>query len=611
MIKTLILFTFFFGLVVGCTITNPAGVTCERCFASNCTWCTNTGCQVSTTCTGPKATSCTQAGNETCKILPISNQCKWPPGSVTWKIKDSGQCGVSNGAVPLTPGTDPICLESWRLDGIKCTNALNNWRCTTDCPLCRNPLVWNRTLNAFEQIRPCQSVCDSVRAACPNMVRNPACAVDFYLFCSNDPYCSPVVEAVAKPESALGTWATADGGSSQASSGGSNIITYIVVVVLIAVVVLSVITIISVYFIVKKRNRRNATPDIPMGNYSQANGSPTGSPGPLLSAYNSVNGPATSSMSFNKPATTSISNYQKPATTSISEYNKPMMPNSPSFAKPLTRSHGSYEPPQDNADKWTIQFSELNIQKEIGEGAYGVVYLATWRNASVVVKTVKIGSENARADFYREIANLKHLRPHPNLCAFLGVCMDPLCIVVEFIPRGSLNDLLLNPKFSLDFRRAMSMINDVAIGMNHLHYENILHCDLAARNLLVTDQFSIKVADFGMSRATSSGVYQTSVEKQFPVRWTAPEAMVSRVFTKANDVWSFGVVMWEILERKYPYYQWDNETVIEQVVDYHYRLPKPNNCPEKVYLLMQTCWALDPYDRPTFTSIAESLEMFL
>lgn len=157
------------------------------------------------------------------------------------------------------------------------------------------------------------------------------------------------------------------------------------------------------------------------------------------------------------------------------------------------------------------------------------------------------------------------------------------------------------------------------IHFNNLQAEGILHLDLATRNLLVKSEvfngvtkYTIKISDFGMSSSlvNTKEIYDVSARNKFPIRWCAPEIAHRRQVTKASDVWSFGVVAWEILERIIPYPDMSNQEVIEAVFTHGYRLPRPTKIqfPEELYALMLRCWSIDPAGRPKFPQIYEELK---
>jgi len=148
---------------------------------------------------------------------------------------------------------------------------------------------------------------------------------------------------------------------------------------------------------------------------------------------------------------------------------------------------------------------------------------------------------------------------------------------------------------------------DISIGMNYLESQKIIHRDLSARNLLVDEYNSIKVADFGLSRNTNDNQY-TSTNNFVPIRWTAPEACFFGKYSTKSDVWSFGIVLYEIITKgKIPYESFSNEEVVKQV-EKGYRIPCPDECPESYYIIMTKCWLKNPNDRPNFLEIKRDLE---
>ncbi|KAL6064786.1 receptor protein-tyrosine kinase [Balamuthia mandrillaris] len=172
----------------------------------------------------------------------------------------------------------------------------------------------------------------------------------------------------------------------------------------------------------------------------------------------------------------------------------------------------------------TLDYNELQVGKKIGEGSFGKVHQGSWQCVPVAIKIIENISPDVKQQFQHEVETLQNLRPHPNVVLLYGVCMGsqtPLCIVTELLPRGSLSDYLhsdegqqLSP---LDMLR---IAKGVAAGMMHLHAERLLHCDLAARNVLLSDTLEAKVADFGMARVLREGQdYHQTLSNEGPVRW--------------------------------------------------------------------------------------------
>ncbi|KAL6059452.1 Protein kinase, ATP binding site,Tyrosine-protein kinase, active site,Protein kinase domain,Protein [Balamuthia mandrillaris] len=225
---------------------------------------------------------------------------------------------------------------------------------------------------------------------------------------------------------------------------------------------------------------------------------------------------------------------------------------------------------------WEIPFAELEFDEEIGKGnrEFGTVWRGTWRETTVAIKMFNsiMDSETAKANFKAECEIMKHLRPHTNVMQLFGVSMEgstPWCLVMEYLAQGNLLHFLQQSandtnKTTLERNKtAVRMAREIAAGMHHLHSENIVHRDLAARNVLLTGDLTVKVADFGLSTASEEEHSQT-----IPIRWTPPEYFHKRTFDKKSDVWSYGVLLWELLnEGKTPYPNMTIEEVINAVMD--------------------------------------------
>mmetsp|Transcript_2855 Transcript_2855/g.3782 ORF Transcript_2855/g.3782 Transcript_2855/m.3782 type:complete len:1119 (+) Transcript_2855:84-3440(+) len=271
-------------------------------------------------------------------------------------------------------------------------------------------------------------------------------------------------------------------------------------------------------------------------------------------------------------------------------------------------------------DNWHIDYRQIEIGAEIGRGAYGTVFRGKWRGSTVAVKQLNLEKTDQRAieDFIKEASAVKRLRNHRNVCQIFGVCSDPeypICIVMEYMEDGNLQNLVYKGKVHLDVDAVLTMAKHTASGMSHLHSENILHCDLACRNLLVSigkgNKYLVKISDFGMARVVENEkIYNASSEAQFPVRWSAPEVLSSGTVSRKSDVWSFGVTVWEMIEGVKPYYELaSNKEVIEFVVVNGYRLPRPKKLeiPATLWEIMNQCWSANPAERPEFDEILKKL----
>ncbi|XP_029104320.1 high affinity nerve growth factor receptor-like [Scleropages formosus] len=267
-----------------------------------------------------------------------------------------------------------------------------------------------------------------------------------------------------------------------------------------------------------------------------------------------------------------------------------------------------------------IKRQDIVLKWELGEGAFGKVYLAECANLSpdcdnmlVAIKTLKVATESTRQDFQRE-AELLTVLQHEHIVRFYGVCADgePLAMVFEYMRHGDLNRFLrahgpdahileegsMPPLGELSLPQMLWIAAQIASGMVYLASLHFVHRDLATRNCLVGEGLVVKIGDFGMSRDIySTDYYRVGGRTMLPIRWMPPESIMYRKFTTESDVWSFGVVLWEIFTYgKQPWYQLSNSEAIECITQGR-ELERPRICPKEVHLLMQGCWQREPQQR--------------
>ncbi|XP_029966899.1 tyrosine-protein kinase SRK2 [Salarias fasciatus] len=269
----------------------------------------------------------------------------------------------------------------------------------------------------------------------------------------------------------------------------------------------------------------------------------------------------------------------------------------------------------DTVDQWEIDRKSIKLLKKLGAGQFGEVYEGLWNGTTAVaVKTLKAGTMD-REDFLREAQIMKTLH-HKRLIQLYAVCTmeEPIYIVTELMEHGSLLEYLQKDRGStLHTSDQIEMAAQVASGMAYLELQNYIHRDLAARNILVGENNICKVADFGLARVfmkESDSVYEAKEGTKFPVKWTAPEAINENKFTIKSDIWSFGILLYEILTfGQMPYPTMTNFQTI-QSLSQGYRMPCPPKCPKKLYQIMLDCWIEQAQDRPTFETLQWKLEDF-
>ncbi|TNN07763.1 Tyrosine-protein kinase Fyn isoform 1 [Schistosoma japonicum] len=262
-------------------------------------------------------------------------------------------------------------------------------------------------------------------------------------------------------------------------------------------------------------------------------------------------------------------------------------------------------------DQWEISRSSLKLIELLGAGQFGEVWKGKWNETiEVAVKTLKQGTMT-KEEFLKEARIMKQLH-HPRLVRLYAVVTaEPIYIVTELMTNGSLLKYLRDgPGKELGLKPLIDMMAQIASGMAYLEKEHYIHRDLAARNILVGENNSVKVADFGLARIIDSAndTYTAKQGAKFPIKWTAPEAALMGRFTIKSDVWSFGIVIYEIITYgQVPFPSMNNTETLQQVEN-GYRMPCPINCPNSIYEIMLNTWDARPECRPTFAFLCNYFE---
>ncbi|KAK9746503.1 Protein tyrosine and serine/threonine kinase [Popillia japonica] len=254
-----------------------------------------------------------------------------------------------------------------------------------------------------------------------------------------------------------------------------------------------------------------------------------------------------------------------------------------------------------NQDDWEIPFESITDLKYLGCGGQGVVFSGILNNEEVAVKKVQDIKET-------DIKNLRKLN-HPNIVKFKGVCTQSpcFCVIMEYCPYGPLYDLLRNQHEIITPGRVVTWSKQIASGMHYLHSHKIIHRDLKSPNVLIGKDELIKISDFGTSRTWN----EVSTKMSFggTVAWMAPEAIKEHPCSEKIDIWSFGVVLWELLTCEIPYKDMERTAIMYMVGMGKLRPPIPSTCPEGFKLIMQMCWKYNPKERPSFKLICNHLEI--
>ncbi|NWR56896.1 HCK kinase, partial [Bucorvus abyssinicus] len=263
-------------------------------------------------------------------------------------------------------------------------------------------------------------------------------------------------------------------------------------------------------------------------------------------------------------------------------------------------------------DAWEIPRESLSLERKLGAGQFGEVWMATYnKHTKVAVKTMKPGSMSV--DAFLAEANMMKMLQHDKLVKLHAVVTkeEPIYIITEFMEKGSLLDFLKSDEGNRQpLPKLIDFSAQVAEGMAFIEQRNYIHRDLRAANILVSAVLVCKIADFGLARVIEDTEYTAREGAKFPIKWTAPEAINYGSFTIKSDVWSFGILLTEIVTYgRVPYPGMSNVEVI-RALEHGYRMPRTENCPEELYDLMVRCWRTRPEDRPTFEYMQSVLEDF-
>uniref|UniRef100_A0A8C0LHC7 Tyrosine-protein kinase n=1 Tax=Canis lupus dingo TaxID=286419 RepID=A0A8C0LHC7_CANLU len=260
-------------------------------------------------------------------------------------------------------------------------------------------------------------------------------------------------------------------------------------------------------------------------------------------------------------------------------------------------------------DAWEISRSSIALERRLGTGCFGDVWLGMWNGSTkVAVKTLKPGTMSPKA-FLAEAQIMKLLRHDKLVQLYAVVSEEPIYIVTEFMCHGSLLEFLKDRKGQdLTLPQLVDMAAQVAEGMAYMERMNYIHRDLRAANILVGERLVCKIADFGLARLIEDDEYNPQQGAKFPIKWTAPEAALFGKFTIKSDVWSFGILLTELISKgRVPYPGMNNREVLEQV-EHGYHMPCPPGCPASLYEAMEQTWRMDPEERPTFEYLQSFLE---
>ncbi|KAL3345884.1 hypothetical protein AABB24_024696 [Solanum stoloniferum] len=268
--------------------------------------------------------------------------------------------------------------------------------------------------------------------------------------------------------------------------------------------------------------------------------------------------------------------------------------------------------PTDGSDDWEIDIRLLKFENKVASGSFGDLYKGTYCSQEVAIKVLK--PENLNMDmvkeFSQEVFIMRKIR-HKNVVQFIGACTRSpnLCIVTEFMTRGSIYTFLHKQRGAFKLPTLLKVAIDVSKGMSYLHQNNIIHRDLKTANLLMDEHGVVKVGDFGVARVQTQTGVMTAETGTY--RWMAPEVIEHKPYDHKADVFSFGIVLWELLTGEIPYAYLTPLQAAIGVVQQGLRPTIPKSTHPKLAELLEKCWQQDPTQRPDFSEILDILKQLI
>ncbi|CAL1544980.1 unnamed protein product [Lymnaea stagnalis] len=295
------------------------------------------------------------------------------------------------------------------------------------------------------------------------------------------------------------------------------------------------------------------------------------------------------------------------------------------------------------SDEWELDPLKLKFSTLLGQGAFGKVVTGYYEDQKVAIKLVREGAPMSyKEDLVAEIQLMKRIGSHPNIVCLIGACTlaEPIALVMEYVPYGNLQNFLKKCRLDGDLRKRtdgtseitytmvqenggiengvvtpadmLSFARQVAMAMEYLTDKKYVHRDLAARNVLIDYNKVVKVCDFGLSRDIfNDNHYKKLTNGKLPLKWMAIESLRDRIFTTQSDVWSFGILLWEIVTMGASPYPNVALADLYYVLSTGYRMDRPSNCSDELYAIMRSCWEDEPADRPNFAQLRFMLEELL